>query len=61
MRKGVVRLQGPDALVVPVVGGDAALLTQRPQLDRAVGAAGYALQTKLRYSVEAGYHSVNVI
>jgi hypothetical protein len=54
MCKGVIRLQGPYALVVPVVGGDASLLTERPKLDRAVGAAGYALQTKLRYSVEAG-------
>ena len=32
----VVGLKRPDALVVPVEGGDTTLLSQRPELDGAV-------------------------
>ena len=42
--KGIVGLEGPDPLGVRVVGGDASLLAQRPQPDRAVTAPAQALR-----------------
>lgn len=44
MVEGFVGLQRPHALVVPVEGGHAALLPQRPEFDGSVRTAGYALK-----------------
>jgi hypothetical protein len=44
VREGLVDLQGPNALVVDPVGGDAALLAQGPQPDGPVRAARQTLE-----------------
>ena len=48
MREGLVDLQGPHALVVDPVGGDAALLAEGPQPDGPVRAARQTLEEEVQ-------------